>query len=148
MHFPPRHPFSTCFPAFVLYFKQLLRGHGCFCGVSFFSPLSLFFLSYQRNALRAQWYFLPSPSFLPSHNISCDSVGPLQCCFWTWWLMKQPSLNHWLWAPGCGWWAVKGYHVRGITIQKRFLLIRVSSWRLCPSRGNAHPSAIFNELLI
>lgn len=129
MHFLPHHPFSTYFPPLVLYFKQFLRGHGCFCGVFLYL---FFFLSYQRNALRAQRYSCPLPLFF-FHTIFPVTVwAPLQCCFWTWWLMKQPSLNHWLWASGCGWWAVEGYHVRGITIQKRFLLIRVSSWRSSP----------------
>lgn len=98
---------------------------------SFFLYL-FFFLSYQRNALRAQWYSCPLPLF-SFHTIFPVTVwAPLQCSFWTWWLMKQPSLNHWLWASGCGWWAAEGYHVGGFTIQqkKRFLFIWVPS-RVC-----------------
>lgn len=77
-----------------------------------FFPFILIFFFYQRNALMAHLYFLPCPSLLPFHMFFWNSVGPLQCCFWTWWLRKQPSLNHWLQAAGCGWLAVKGYHVR------------------------------------
>lgn len=103
--------------------------------------LYLFFLSYQRNALRAQQYPCPLTLFSFSHNISCDS----EFSFWTWWLMKQPSLNHTIWASGYGWWAVEGYHVRGFTIQKSFTSIVM----FVPSHGSANLSAtIFNELLI
>lgn len=73
MHFLPRHPFSTYFPPLVLYFKQFLRGHGCFCGVFLLS----FFLVLSKKCIKGTMVLLPSPSLLLSHNISCDSGGPL-----------------------------------------------------------------------
>lgn len=77
MHFLPRQPFSTYFPPLVLYFKQFLRGHGRFCGVFLFSFIFFFPLVLSKKCIKGTMVFLPSPSLLLSHNISCDSVGPL-----------------------------------------------------------------------
>lgn len=42
----------------------------------FFSCI-LFFLVLSKKCIKGTMVFLPSPSVLLSHNISCDSVGPL-----------------------------------------------------------------------
>lgn len=74
--------------------------------------LFLYFLFFSKKCIKGT--MLPLPFFFPRYTqYSLWQCGPLLLCsFRTWWQMKQPSLNRWLWAGGCGWWVVQGYHVK------------------------------------
>lgn len=71
-------PFLTYFPSLFYIFKHFLQGQRCDCE-GFFSLLLLyaFFFFLSKKSIKGTMVFLPSPYVLLSHNISCDSVGPL-----------------------------------------------------------------------
>lgn len=69
--------FKLIFLLFFIFFKHFLQGQRCDCG-GFFPLLLLYaFLFLSKKSIKGTMVFLPSPYVLLSHNISCDSVGPL-----------------------------------------------------------------------
>lgn len=151
--FLPHHAFLAYFLPFVLHFKQLHGDVPLLC--SHFCPFYFFISwSYQRNALRAQCY--PCPLFSSYTQYSLWQCGPLLLSsFRTWWQMKQPSLTRWLWAGGCGWWVVQGYHVK--TKQKKgrkrkshiyhSLQISITNWNVSSAHYYSRGSINMNLLL-
>lgn len=71
-------PFFNLFSFSFLYFLSIsYRDKDAIVKVffPFFSCMLFFFLS--KKSIKGTMVFLPSPYVLLSHNISCDSVGPL-----------------------------------------------------------------------
>ena len=79
MHHVPCHPSTIYLSAFLF-------------------PCISFFLRKSKESINGTMFSLPPPSLPLTYNISLIVLAPLQCSFWTRWLMKQLSLNHWLWA--------------------------------------------------
>ena len=131
--------------------KRFLRGHGWVCGGVFFFFPFLFFLSYQRNALRAQWYSCPHPLFCFHTIFPVTAWAPLTMGLLD--TMTDETAKSESLALGFGRWVVSCRRLpcqRHCNASKKApFLIWASSWHLCPSHGNANPSAtVFNEVLI